>query len=135
MSIASTLLLLNDDPRKPLNQHFDDSLVDLKNWISNAIQYIATDDVIKNFKRTGSFSPITLKHKGAIKIKTGAMHTSGTINAISVYLNEKKVATLGASDTTVINIEAGDVLRAEKTSSGLTPEYIQICGFPTILDF
>lgn len=134
MSIASTLLLLNNDPSKPLNEHFDDSLVDLKNWISNAIQYIATDDVIKEYSRPSRTNiDITIKHKGALKVKAGAVSISGT--SIALNVNGKKVGSLTAGGSAIINIEANDVLTIQMSSSTFQPEYIRICGCPALLDF
>ena len=132
--IAETLLLLNDDPSKPLNKHFNDSLVDLKNWISNAIQYIATDDIIKEYSRPAiNDINITIKHKGALKVKAGDALTSGS--AIGLKINGELIDRLNSNNSAIINIEANDVLTIQMSSSTFRPEYIRICGFPTLLDF
>lgn len=129
--IAETLLLLNNDPSKPLNKHFNDSLVDLKNWISNAIRYIEADNVLKVM----SFgSSVTLNHSGTLKIKVGAALTSGLANSVQIYINDVLISTIGEFDAEIINISAGDVLRVALKANGMRPEYIHLCGFPTLLD-
>lgn len=129
--IAETLLLLNDDPSKPLNGHFNDSLVDLKNWISNAIQYIEADNVLKVM----SFgSSVTLKHSGTLKIKVGPALNSGLVNSVQIYINDVLISTIGANDTEIINVSVGDVLRLALKANGMRPEYIHLCGFPILLD-
>lgn len=129
--IAEILLLLNNDPSKPLNEHFNNSLVDLKNWISNAIQYIEADNVLKVM----SFgSSVTLKHSGTLKIKVGRALTSGIANSVKIYINDVLISTIGANDTEIIHVSVGDVLRVALYPNGMRPEYIHLCGFPTLLD-
>ena len=125
--IAETLLLLNDDPSKPLNEHFNDSLVDLKNWLSNAIQYIATDDVIASGEFRDEITT-TLKHKGALKVKTGSK--VGGYGGATIYINEVQKGKLSGNETLVINVEKGDVLRITNSC-----EYVHLCGSPVLLDF
>lgn len=133
--IAETLLLLNNDPSKPLNEHFNDSLVDLKNWISNAIQYIEADNVLKIlYTGYGNTRPVTLKHSGTLKIKVGPKLTSGLVNSVKIYINDVLISTIGANDTEIINVSVGDVLRVALTTNGIIPEYVHLCGFPTLLD-
>lgn len=130
--IAETLLLLNDDPSKPLNKHFNDSLVDLKNWLSNAIRYIEADNVLKVM----SFgSSVTLNHSGTLKIKVGPALNSGLVNSVRIYINDVLISTIGANDTEIINVRAGSVLRVALIANGMRPKYIHLCGFPTLLDF
>jgi hypothetical protein len=129
--IAETLLLLNNDPSKPLNEHFNDSLVDLKNWISNAIQYIEADNVLKVMSFGGS---VTLNHSGTLKIKVGSALNSGLANSVQIYINDVLISTIGANDTEIINVSVGDVLRVALKANGMRPEYIHLCGFPILLD-
>ena len=129
--IAETLLLLNNDPSKPLNEHFDDSLVDLKSWLSNAIRYIEADNVLKVMSFGAS---VTLKHSGTLKIKVGPALNSGLANSVQIYINDVLISTIGANDTEIINVRAGSVLRVALKANGMRPEYIHLCGFPTLLD-
>lgn len=139
MSIADTLLLINDDPSKPLNQHFNDSLIALTNWISNAIQFVASDNMLEKLTNDiGAGEKITIstmKHKGVLRTRFMVNSTSGTAK---FYKNGALITTLGGMEgkTMDISVEKGDVFSVENTGSNFSIRVTTtFSGMPILVDF
>lgn len=141
MSIADTLLLLNDDPSKPLNRHFDKSLTDLREWISNSIRYIATDTTMDILSST---EPVTINHDGVVRlILTGSRLSSGTAITKKVYKNGSAVASVTIREvnkthtsSTDVAVKKGDVLTVDNSSTQPIINFTaKLCGAPVLLDY
>lgn len=140
MSIADTLLLINDDPTKALNQHFDDSLTNLKTWLSDAIQYISSDNaiyVINDVKVTNSGKTVfeqKMKHSGSLRIKIGTVIPEKS-TMFEIYINGINVA----KNTTEFSFNKNDivkiVMKATSINTASTISSISICGMPMLVDF
>lgn len=85
MSVADTLLLINDDPRKPLNQHINDDMNSLKQWISDGIRYIPLDYILMDNKSTQTdFESAEEKYVCSIK-HDGVLNLALSFSSIGVW--------------------------------------------------
>ncbi len=119
MSFAETFLLLNDEPSKPLNRHFDEAVENLKKWIIDSTTYITSDNVL--FTMTGRETKgKAMTHSGVLTV-TVAPSSSSTGGTTKLYADGKLLETFvtsgGKSVTRDVTVAKNCVLTTESSSS------------------
>lgn len=117
MSFAETFLLLNDEPNKPLNRHFDDALADFKQWVIDSTNYVANEEY--TLFSMGGNSSKTLTHGGTLQV-AAVCSVSGYTGKTTIYADGVQIGTVtttsvGSTAITEVSFPAGAVIT---TSSG-----------------
>lgn len=121
MSFAETFLLLNDEPNKPLNRHFDDAIADFKQWVIDSTSYVAAEDY-ELFSMGGSDSTgKKLSHGGRLRVGASSA-ASSMVGKTTIYANGVSVGTLTTTKAstmvyTTITVPVGATITTSSGSS------------------